>query len=59
MPYHTHIQKVLSEGFQLFSDDEGEKIQISSSARQRKAILMVFPWWPDDGPSLKAGSVAL
>ena len=62
---HARIQKVLSEGVQLFfSFDEWRKdpntsISGLSTARQRNAIKMAFGWRADDGPTLNTGLVAL
>ena len=60
----TRIQKVLSEGTQLFLVDWGiERPNTAligpSSGRQRNAIEMAFRWQADDGPTLYAGFVAL
>ena len=45
--------------FQLTREDPNTTISGPSSARQRSAIYMAFRWRADDGPTLKAGLVAL
>ena len=62
---HAWIQKVLSEGFQLWQRffslvDEGREdpnttISGLLLARQRNAIKMAFRWRAVDGPTLTAG----
>ena len=65
-PAHARIQKVLSEGVEIwffFSwwgiEDPNTAINVPSSALQRNAIEMAFRWRADDGPTLNAGLVAL
>ena len=52
MPY-ARIQKVDER-----IEDQNTAINGPSSARQRNAIEMAFPWRADDGPTLNAGLVA-
>ena len=67
---HAWIQKVFFRGgpsffmFFFFLVDQGREdpntaINGPSLARQQYAILMVFRWRADDGPTLNAGLVAL
>ena len=65
-PCPALIQKVLSEGYQLFlflvDEERRENLNNTSgpsSAHQRNAIQMAFHWRADDGPTLNAGLVVL
>ena len=40
-------------------EDQNTTLSGPSSARQRNAIIMVFRWRADNGPTLTAGLVAL
>ena len=61
-PDHTHLL-FLTFTFKLTRvetrEDPNTTISGPSSARQRTAIYMAFGWRADDGPTLKAGLVAL
>ena len=67
MRWHAQIQKVLSEGVQLYKKNsvaegrENPNTTISEplSACQRNAIEMAFRWRTDDGQTLNVGLVAL
>ena len=45
--------------FDDWREDPNTTISGPSSARQRNAIQMAFCWWPDGGPTLNVGLVAV
>ena len=59
--YHTLIKIFFMRGSRKFFYEGKEDLNSTrpSSARQRNAIEMAFRWQADDGPTLKAGLVAL